>query len=56
MKNILHSVIVLILLVIDLIVMVTANLVTAIVAFVIGLLFLFHYVFALDNKLHAKKD
>jgi len=56
MKNIFHSIIVLILLVIDLIVMVTANLITSVVAFVIGLLFLFHYVFALDNKLHAKKD
>jgi len=56
MKNILHSVIVSILLIVDLVVMVTANLVIAIGAFLIGLFFLFHYVFVLNDKLRTKKD
>ena len=47
----------LILIVVDLCVMITAPLVIAIIAFVIGMLFLFHYVFYFEAKTeHTKKD
>jgi len=56
MKEIVHAVIILILLIVDLYVMVTAELAVALVAFVIGLLFIFHYVFVFQDKIHTKKD
>lgn len=47
----------LILIVVDLCIMITAPLVIAIIAFVIGMLFLFHYVFYFEEKAeHTKKD
>lgn len=47
----------LILIIVDLCIMITAPLVIAIIAFVIGMLFLFHYVFYFEEKAeHTKKD
>lgn len=47
----------LILIVVDLCIMITAPLVVAIIAFVIGMLFLFHYIFDFEEKAdHTKKD
>ncbi len=47
----------LILVIIDLCIMITAPLVIAIIAFIIGMLFLFHYIFDFEEKTeHTKKD
>ena len=52
MKNIITW----ILLAIDLYVMVTADLIVALIAFIIGILFLFHIVFEFDKNMHTKKE
>ena len=46
---------ILFLLAIDLYVMVTASMAIALLAFIIGLLFLFHYVFELQEKIKPTK-
>jgi len=56
MKNILYRIITLIALIIDLYVMVTAELAISLLAFVIGLFFLFQYVFEFQSKYMNKES
>lgn len=56
MKNVIHDIVFSVLLGIDLYVMVTAPLVVAILAFVIGITYFTHHIFEFKNKLDAKKD
>jgi len=54
MKKILHAIIFLVFLAIDLYVMVTADLIVAIVAFIIGITFFTHYIFEFQNRIQKK--
>jgi len=56
MKNIFYKIITLIALIIDLYVMVTAELAISLLAFVIGLFFLFQYVFEFQSKYMNKES